>query len=306
MEPAAMLIRALEVEIRRKLQLLSVRALQHRFVRRARIEPDVERILHLLVLRGLGAEQFPCIDALPGLDTALLHFLRDGFEQLRGSWVQGAGLPVDEERHRHTPLALARQRPVGTIGDHSVQARLAPGRIEAGCVHASQRGGAQGLRGLRALVSGHLVHAREPLGRGAVDDRGPVAPAVHIAVRVFFRMKQGARFADLLDDPGIRGPDVQSSEKRQRRSIFSVAHDRSENLLVLHAVAAAGNEIIDAVGRSAVDDARALLQRHVLAEVDGRKSFVERVPEVDQLKSPSGSAMIEHARLSSALQPEAR
>src|SRR5438874_2172641 len=31
------------------------------------------------------------------LDAALLHFLRDGFEQLRGSWVQGAGLPVDEE-----------------------------------------------------------------------------------------------------------------------------------------------------------------------------------------------------------------
>src|SRR5205823_11179187 len=103
-----------------------------------------------------------------------------------------------------------------------------------------------------------------------------------------FRMRQAARLADLLDDPGIRGPDVQSSEKRQRRSIFSVAHDRSENLLVLHAVAAAGNEIIDAVGRSAVDDARTLLQRHVLAEVDGRKSFVERVPEVDQLKSPSG------------------
>src|SRR5438309_4413419 len=122
---------------------------------------------------------------------------------------------------------------------------------------------------------------------------------------MFFRMKQGARFADLLDDPGIRGPDVQSAEKRQRRSIFSVAHDRSENLIVLHAVAAAGNEIIDAVGRSAVDDARALLQRHVLAEVDGRKPVVERVPEVDQLKSLSGSAVIEPARLGSPPQSDA-
>ena len=198
--------------------------------------------------------------------------------------MQGAGLPVDKEGHRHAPLALARQRPVGTIGDHAVQARLAPGGIEAGRLHAPQRGGTQGLRGFRALVSGHLVHAREPLGRGAVDDRGPVAPAVHIAVRVLFRMKQGARFADLLDDPGIRRPDVQSAEKRQRRSVFPVAQHRGENLLVLHAVAAAGNEVIDAVSRSAVDDARTLRERHVLAEVDGRETVVEGMAEADQLE----------------------
>src|SRR5881296_694760 len=97
-------------------------------------------------------------------------------------------------------------------------------------------------------------------------------------------MKQGARFADLLDDPGIRRPDVQSAEKRQRRSVFPVAQHRGENLLVLHAVAAAGNEVIDAVSRSAVDDARTLLQGHVLAEVNRREAVVEGMAEADQLE----------------------
>src|SRR5258708_5428823 len=50
MEPAAMLIRALQVEVSGKLQLLRMRSLQHGLLRRARIEPDIERVLHLFVL----------------------------------------------------------------------------------------------------------------------------------------------------------------------------------------------------------------------------------------------------------------
>ena len=103
------------------------------------------------------------------------------------SSVRGCSSPrflADEERHRHAPLALARQRPVRPVGDHAVQARLAPAGIELRRLDAAQRGRAQRLRGLGAVVPRHVVHAGEPLRRRAKDDRRLVAPAVHVAVRL--------------------------------------------------------------------------------------------------------------------------
>jgi hypothetical protein len=54
-----------------------------------------------------------------------------------------AGLAVQEEGHRHAPLPLTRKRPVRPVGDHAVQARLAPRRKEIGVLDAAQRGRAQ-------------------------------------------------------------------------------------------------------------------------------------------------------------------
>src|SRR5213592_1582645 len=143
MEPAAVLVGALEVQMRREAGFLLVRAAQHGVMRRAGIEPDVERVAALLVLRCLGADQFFAAHRLPGLDAGALDALRHFLEQLGRARVQLARLAVQEKRHRHAPLALPRQRPVRAIGDHALQPCLAPGRKELGLLDAAQRRRAQ-------------------------------------------------------------------------------------------------------------------------------------------------------------------
>ena len=134
--------------------------------------------------RAVGAESSSAVDALPGLDAALLHPLRDLLEQLGRARMQRAGLAVQEERHRHAPLALARQRPVRPVGDHAVQPRLAPGGEELASFSmprsAVARSDSSGFR----RRTRHFVHDGEPLRGGAEDDRRLVAPAVHVAVDV--------------------------------------------------------------------------------------------------------------------------
>ena len=48
--------------------------------------------------------------------------------------------------------------------------------------------------------------------------------------------------------------------------------DRGEDLGVFHAIAPAGLEILDAVGRRAVHDARAVAFAHILRQFDGRQT----------------------------------
>jgi hypothetical protein len=113
-----------------------VRAAQHGLVGAAGIEPDVQRVLVLFVHVGVVAEQVFRLERQPGVDAALFEQLGDLFQQLRRARMQLAGFLVQEEGHRHAPLALARQGPVRTVGDHAVQARLAPVREELGLLDA--------------------------------------------------------------------------------------------------------------------------------------------------------------------------
>ena len=224
MEPAAVLVGAFQVQVGRELQLgpvragaarLALRPAHHGLMRRAGIEPHVERILDLDVLLRLRAQQNLRIQGLPGFDAALLHPLGHLFEQIQGVRMQRAGFFVDEKGHGHAPLALARQGPVGAVGDHAVQARLAPVRVEARVVDATQGGRAQGFGGRHAVEARRLVHAGEPLRAGAIDDGRLVAPAVHVTVHVVFAVEQGACFRDFLHDLGIGLPDHHAAEKRQ-------------------------------------------------------------------------------------------
>ena len=136
-EPAAVLVRAFEVEVSRKSGLLLVRAAQHGEMRGPRVEPHVERVAAFLVAFGLGTQQRFLLCGLPGFDAAFLHLRRHRLQQLGRARVQLAGLAVQEERHRHAPLPLARQRPVRPVRDHAVQARLPPGREELRVVDAA-------------------------------------------------------------------------------------------------------------------------------------------------------------------------
>ncbi len=285
-EPAAVLVRAFQIEVGqapvrriggRIVQVLAVRAADHRPVRGARVEPDVQRVAVLFVHRGVGFAQLGQerggVQRLPGLDAVLLDLPGHGLEQLRRARVERAGFLVDEEGHRHAPLALARQRPVRPVGDHVVQPLLAPGRVERGRLDAGQRGLAQ----RRTVVGRHHIHAGEPLRGRAVDDRRLVPPAVHVAVLVAVRVEQVARGLQRLDDARIRVPDRQAAEQRQPAGIDAVAHHRAQDVLVAHAVRLAGLEVLDAVGRRRMDDAGAGIGGHIVAEVDRRGALVARV-----------------------------
>nr|GEU28492.1 hypothetical protein [Tanacetum cinerariifolium] len=272
-EPAAVLVRAFQVQVRRVGQLFLVRAAQHRLVRHARVEPHVQRVLVLFVAGRFIAEQVFQVERQPGVDAALLDALRDLLQQFRSARMQRARLLVHDEGHRHAPLALTRQGPVGTVGDHAVQARLAPVGEEFGLLDAGQRALAQ--RG--AAVGGRDVHARKPLRCGAVDDRGFMAPAVHIAVREHLQFEQRARFAQRVADRLGRFPDRQPAEQRQGRSELAVAHDWREHLFVLHAMRAARDEVVQAIGWRRVHHAGAAFGGHVVGQVHGRQAVVECV-----------------------------
>jgi hypothetical protein len=71
-----MLVGALEVKIGGEAGFLRVGASQHGEVRRARVEPHVERIAAFFVLAGLGTKQFFRSHRLPGLDAITLDPLR--------------------------------------------------------------------------------------------------------------------------------------------------------------------------------------------------------------------------------------
>ena len=206
-----MLVRAFKIKIGRELRLGRVRAAQHRLVRAAGIEPDIERVAVFFIGSGLVAEQLLRVKRLPGFDARALDALRHGFDQFRRARMQLTGFAVHEKRHRHAPLALARQGPVGPIGDHAVQAGLAPARIEGRLLDRTQRRLAQG----RAAILGREVHAGEPLRGRAIDDRCLVAPAVHVAVIEHHQLEQRAGFFELGTDRLGGFPDRQAAEERQ-------------------------------------------------------------------------------------------
>ena len=55
MEPAAMLVRAFQIKISRKMRLKRMRSAQHGLVRGAGIKPDIQRVLVFFIQRGIGA-----------------------------------------------------------------------------------------------------------------------------------------------------------------------------------------------------------------------------------------------------------
>ena len=108
-----------------------MRAAHHRVVGRTRVEPDVEDVGRLVVLRGFFFRQeVRRLRARPGFDAALFdhvgHLVHD-FERAR---VEFPGRLVEEEGERHAPVALTRDAPVRAVLDHRVETVDAPGRRE--------------------------------------------------------------------------------------------------------------------------------------------------------------------------------
>ena len=267
MEPAAVLVRAFEVEVGR--EIASRRACEprmHGVVRGARVEPHVQRVAALLVVRT----------SAPRSSSAVTSARPRCRPSRRASPLPPAARAcADAARRSRGAGRTASARPTGAGATAS-----SPGRLAImPCRRAWPQDGKNSVFSMpRSAVARKdspfdgLVHRREPLRGGAQDHRRLVAPAVHVAVGVLpVDREQRALLLDRLDDLRIRLPDRQAAEQRQRRRELAVAHHRREDLVVLHAVAPAGLEVLDAVGRRRVHDAGAGIERDVLAEVDRRR-----------------------------------
>ncbi len=284
-EPAAMLVMAFEVEVGlgalvvAGVRVAAVLRVEHVEEGRARIEPHVEDVGGLAVLGGLfGAQPLGRVELGPGLDAALLHQLRGALHQRGRVGVQLARHLVQEEGQRHTPVALAADAPVGPVGDHVAQAGAAVLRVEGGLVDGVERGLAQGLG---SLVGGEhalaFVHAHKPLSGGAEDHRRLVAPAVRVAVDDVFGGEQATVLAQGLEHHGRGLPDVLAAEQRQLGFVDTVALNRVEDVVELHAVGHAAVEVVHAIGWRGVHDARAIFGADVLGQVDGADAVVTGV-----------------------------
>ena len=131
MEPAAMLVGALEIERGRPLQLGP--PLQHGGVGAAALEPDVEDVVDLLVVvGGVGvAQELLRVAGPPGVGTLRLEGAGDALDHLGVAQDLARGL-VDEHRDRHAPGALARDAPVRAGSRSSSAAGSCRGRARSG------------------------------------------------------------------------------------------------------------------------------------------------------------------------------
>ena len=170
-----MLVGTLEIDIGRPFQVGPV--FQRECVRRARIEPDVENVHHLRPRLVGAAAQEPFARALGKPCIGALGF--EGFEDagVDGLVLQHIAVSIRKDSDWHAPGALARQHPVGALGDHGAQPRLSGFRHEARGVYRCERARAQ-----RRRIAQFLVHVDKPLRRVAEDDRLLRAPRMRVLV----------------------------------------------------------------------------------------------------------------------------
>ena len=166
----------------------------------------------------------------------------------------------------HAPAALARDAPVGPVGDHALDAGAAPRRDPPRVV--------DGLQRARAQVVG--LHGDEPLRRGQEDHRVVAAPAVRVRVVVVLAVPQAAALRERRLDLRVGVVHLEAGEELHR--VDEVAA-RVERGVDLQAVAHARVVVVRTVTRRRVHRARARLERHVVAQHAQRVARVQRVAE---------------------------
>ncbi|VTR68162.1 hypothetical protein DESC_70002 [Desulfosarcina cetonica] len=267
-EPAAMLVAALQIEVGRPCQVIAV--LQYGSLADARIEPDVEDVV-LFGKTGVAAVR---------ADRVLGHqfgnrFLEPHVGPVGGELIEnmvhgglvhvhGVALLADEDRDRHPPGPLAGNAPVRPIFDHAVDALAAP---VGNPLHAVDL-----FQGFFAQPG--LLHGDEPLGRGAEDHRPLAAPAVGIAVPDIGLGQQHALVGQGLIDGRVGLENELTGEQPHLIGEHAVVVDRRVGV---QAVLQAHVVIFAAVSRSGVHAAGAGFQGNVVAEDDQRVAIVKRM-----------------------------
>ncbi len=277
MEPAAVLVAALQVHVGRPAVMGA--ALQDA-VRRTRLEPDVEDVPAFFEFPaaavGTGRprrNEIGRVLLVPGVGTGggedLFHLVDRGrIEQRRLAFFTEKG------GQRHSPVALPRDAPVGTVGDHARDAFLAPGRQPGGRFDRFQRLGAQPGR----------VHGDEPLRRGAVDDRFFAAPAMGVGMAERIGVEQAAVGAQVVDDalvgfehlqPGVGTGGLVEAAVGQHRGID------------VEAVGHAGVVVVLAVAGGGVHAAGALVEEDVVGVDQQRIAPMQGVTRLEAVQFAS-------------------
>ena len=252
-----MLVAAFQIKIDRKVEFVFVRTAHHRGVRGARVKPHVQNVGGLVILLGFfSTHEIFRFSLSPGFNAALFDALGDFFHDFKRARMQLARYLVGKEGKRHTPVALTGDTPVWTIGNHGMQAVIAPARVELRGIHRFKRSFSQalGLFGAdgRTRVVVALIHADEPLACGTIDQGRLMAPAVHVAVNLRAVVQQIAGFFEFFNDNRLCLPDMQTAEKGKVIGINTVALHRVEDVIVVHAVLLAGVEVVHTIGRGRV------------------------------------------------------
>ena len=174
LEPAAILVAALQIHIGREMQLVPL--IHHGGVGGARIEPNVHDIGFLgeVLMAALGAHKalrHQLVGGLlkPDVGAMVMEQVCNMIDGFRGYNICTALIAV-ENRNRHAPLTLTGNAPVGTLGNHGGHALFAPLRLPGDAV--------AGIHG--SLLDG--VNGAEPLLGGTEDNGLLAAPAMGIGV----------------------------------------------------------------------------------------------------------------------------
>ena len=262
LEPAAVLVAALEIHVGRPEALV---ALHRGEVARAGVKPAVERVglfrkvpaAAVRADKALG-QQLGRLAVKPGVAAVLFINSGNGFDRLVGADGLAAVLAI-EHRDRQSPAALAGDAPVGALADHGDHALLAPGRQPFHVV-----------AGADSLVLKGLDRA-EPLRGRAEDDRALAAPAVGIAVRDLRRGEETARGFHVGQDDRIRLVGLQSGVLAGIVGVAAlIVHGDDQ----LGAVAHAGFIVVGAKAGRGVHAAGAVLHRDIV-RVHNETGFVE-------------------------------
>ena len=118
-----------------------VAATQHVLKGRARVKPHFQNVGALGVACCVVARLIQYLVhsyAAPRFDTAFFNDIRRLVHESHGAWVQFATVFVQEERHRNPPASLARDAPIGAVGNHVAQPRSAVFWIEVRFVNRVQ------------------------------------------------------------------------------------------------------------------------------------------------------------------------
>ena len=288
LEPTAVLVGALEVHVRRILQLGTV--LADGLPGDAGVPPHVENVLIGLevMAAALGADAGLAQVALgsvgePGVRALLVEELDNGVE--RGIVhdllaAVGAGVAGDG----HAPVALTADAPVGTLLDHGANAVGGMGRIPLNVL-------ADLFAGL--LAQTRLVHRDKPLVGGTEQHGVLAAPAVRIAVRDLLLQNQGAALAQELDDVrvglvGIHTAEGTAGTKLLAGVELAVVIDRHAD--VGDALLEAGEVVVDAVAGRVVDDTGTVVDTDVIGQQGHALNTVkDRLLVVDVVEGLGGN-----------------
>ena len=238
LEPAAMLVGALDIDIGRAIELGV--AIQNGDGGGTGVDPDVEGVFAALAALRQADEVAPegVVFFKPEVGAVLL----DGVGDLQGDGVihDGLAFGIVENRQRDAPSALAGDAPIRTAFDGAVDAVATPSREP---VH-----GVDSLQGFVAEGG----DADEELRDGTEDDGGLGAPAMGILVDVFFVAQECAFALKDGDDAFIALEDMLADELGQTALGCEAAGviDRRKDV---EAIFFAGDVVVRAVAGSHVD-----------------------------------------------------